>query len=189
MTSFRQILANRQNALKSTGPKTDEGKQRSRCNAVRHGLAAETVIGALENAEDYKAFEAAVTADYDAESAVERELILRLASLLWRLRRATTMETGLLQIQADNLQELKEARQLHPDTQEILYGVLGRGKAAVFDRDGVSQPLATADAYENENDNPFGSRGAVDPTGSVFPSPIPGWQLIGSPVHDRVAPT
>jgi hypothetical protein len=167
MTSLRQILANRQNALKSTGPKTDEGKQRSRCNAVRHGLAAETVIGALENAEDYKAFEAAITADYDAESAVERELILRLASLLWRLRRATTMETGLLQIQADNLQELKEARQLHPDTQEILYGVLGRGKAAVFDRDGVSQPLATADAYENENDNPFGSRGAVDPTTEV----------------------
>jgi hypothetical protein len=130
MTSFRQILANRQNALKSTGPKTDEGKQRSRCNAVRHGLAAETVIGALENAEDYKAFEAAVTADYDAESAVERELILRLASLLWRLRRATTMETGLLQIQAENLQDLREARQLHPGTQELLKAVLRRDQPA-----------------------------------------------------------
>jgi hypothetical protein len=38
-------------------------------------------------------FEAAIIADYDAQSAVERRL--RLASLLWRLRRATTMETGL----------------------------------------------------------------------------------------------
>jgi hypothetical protein len=46
------------------------------------------VIGALEDAEDYKAFEAAIIADYDAQSAVERELVLRLASLLWRLRRA-----------------------------------------------------------------------------------------------------
>ena len=104
MTSFRQIEANRRNARKSTGPITEEGKQRSRCNAVRHGLTAETVIGALEDAEDYKAFEAAIIADYDAQSAVERELVLRLASLLWRLRRATTMETGLFEIQADHLE-------------------------------------------------------------------------------------
>src|SRR6266571_335056 len=95
MTSLKQIEANRRNSLKSTGPKSEAGKQTSRCNAVRHGLTAETVIGALEDAEDYKAFEAAITADYDAQSAVERELILRLASLLWRLRRATTMETYL----------------------------------------------------------------------------------------------
>ena len=61
MTSFRQIEANRRNARKSTGPTTEAGKQRSRCNAVRHGLTAETVIGALEDAEDYKAFEAAIT--------------------------------------------------------------------------------------------------------------------------------
>jgi hypothetical protein len=95
MTSFRQIEANRRNARKSTGPTTEQGKQRSRRNAVRHGLTAETVIGALEDAEDYRTFEATVAADYDAQSAVERELVLRLASLLWRLRRATTMETGL----------------------------------------------------------------------------------------------
>ena len=56
MTSFRQFEANRRNALRSTGPKTNEGKQRSRLNAVRHGLTAETVIGALEDAEDYKSF-------------------------------------------------------------------------------------------------------------------------------------
>ena len=101
MTSFRQNEANRRNASKSTGPTTEEGKQRSRCNVLRHGLTAETVIGALEDAEDYKEFEAAITADYDAQSAVERELVLRLASLLWRLRRATTIETGLFEIQAD----------------------------------------------------------------------------------------
>src|SRR5271170_3038840 len=102
MTSIKQIDANRRNASKSTGPKTEEGKEQSRRNAVRHGLTAETVIGALEDAEDYQAFEAAIIADYDAQSAVERELVLRLSGLLWRLRRATAIETGLFELEADN---------------------------------------------------------------------------------------
>jgi len=97
MSSLKQIEANRRNALKSTGPTTPEGKERSRCNAVRHGLTAETVIAALEDIEDYQAFKAAVISDYDAESAVERELVLRLASVLWRLRRATGIESALFE--------------------------------------------------------------------------------------------
>ena len=80
---------------RSTGPITTEGKERSRGNAIRHGLTAETVIATLEDQEDYQAFEAAVIADYEVETAVERELVLRLASILWRLRRATGIETAL----------------------------------------------------------------------------------------------
>jgi hypothetical protein len=105
MTSFRQIEANRRNAIRSTGPNTEEGKRRSRRNAIRHGLCAETVIEIIEDIEDYRAFEAAVIADYDAHTAVERELVLRLASLLWRLRRATAIETDLFRIQAEILHE------------------------------------------------------------------------------------
>jgi hypothetical protein len=101
MTSFHQFEANRRNAMRSTGPKTENGKRQSRANAVRHGLTAETVVASLEDAEDYKAFEAAIISDYRAETAVERELALRLASLLWRLRRATAIETDLLEIQSD----------------------------------------------------------------------------------------
>jgi hypothetical protein len=58
----------------------------------------------------YKAFEIAIIADYDAQSAVERELVLRLASLLWRIRRATTMETGLFEIQAKHLLKFQRTR-------------------------------------------------------------------------------
>jgi hypothetical protein len=105
MTSFRQIEANRRNALRSTGPRTEEGKQQSRRNALRHGLTAETVIDGLEDGDDYREFEAAVIADYDARTAVERELVLRLASLLWRLRRIISIETDLLRIQSDIARE------------------------------------------------------------------------------------
>ena len=125
MTSFKQIEANRRNARKSTGPITEEGKQRSRCNAVRHGLTAETVIGTLEDAEDYKAFEAAIIADYDAQSAIERELVLRLASLLWRLRRATTIETGLFEIEAEQLNEAGRSHRASTSSRQVVRALFG----------------------------------------------------------------
>jgi hypothetical protein len=105
MTSWRQFEANRRNALKSTGPKSLEGKRISRRNALRHGLTAETVIDSLEDTEDYRGFEAAIISDYNAETAVERELVLRLASLLWRLRRIIAIETDLFAIQAEILRD------------------------------------------------------------------------------------
>jgi hypothetical protein len=120
MTSFRQVEANRRNAQLSTGPVTEEGKRSSRQNAVRHGLTAETVIDALEDAEDYAAFEMAITADYDAQSAVERELVLRLASLLWRLRRATAFESGLFKIQARHLLQFRQGRRAHLNREKII---------------------------------------------------------------------
>jgi hypothetical protein len=118
MSTLKQIAANRCNALKSTGPTTPEGKERSRRNAVRHGLTAETVIPALEDAEDYQAFEAAVTADYDAETAVERELVLRLASALWRLRRATGIETAVFDSMTDRSESPEQEPQ--PKSEAII---------------------------------------------------------------------
>jgi hypothetical protein len=120
MTSFRQIEANRRNARLSTGPVTEDGKRKSRRNAVRHGLTAETVIDSLEDADDYVAFELAVTSDYDARTAVERELVLRLASLLWRLRRATAIESGLFKIQAQHLLQFRRRRQAYRERQTII---------------------------------------------------------------------
>jgi len=118
MISLQRLEANRRNALRSTGPRTEDGKQRSRVNALRHGLTAETVVGSLEDAEDYKAFEAAIIADYEAETAVARELVLRLASLLWRLRRANAIEADLFEIQVEALRQrqLAVATQTPDDT-------------------------------------------------------------------------
>jgi hypothetical protein len=104
MTTEKQILANQQNAKLSTGPRTESGKRRSRRNAIRHGLTAETVIDILEDSADYRAFERAIRSDYSPQTAIEGQLVSRLASLLWRLRRAVIVESGLLNMQAEAIQ-------------------------------------------------------------------------------------
>src|ERR1700758_1723035 len=142
MSSFRQIEANRRNARLSTGPMTDQGKRRSRQNAVRHGLTAETVIDALEDAQDYAAFEMAVTADYDAQSAVARELVLRLASLLWRLRRATAIESGLFRIQALQLLQVRQQRQGQQKRQEIIDSMYRNAVATGGDIQDLDEPAS-----------------------------------------------
>jgi hypothetical protein len=68
-------------------------------------------------------FEATITADYDAQSAVERELVLRLASILWRLRRATIMETGLFEIEAEHVGEYRENRRLLPGPRDVIHTI------------------------------------------------------------------
>jgi hypothetical protein len=146
MTSFRQIESNRRNARFSTGPVTDEGKSRSRRNGVRHGLTAETVIDVLEDAEDYAAFEMAVTADFEAQSAVERELVLRLASLLWRLRRATTIESGLFKIQAKHLLQFRQRRQAYQERPKIIDSTYRNGFASEGDvRQDHDEPISALD--------------------------------------------
>src|SRR6266567_9478057 len=70
MTSLRQLEANRRNALRSTGPRTENGKQQSRRNALKHGLTAETVIEPLENPEEYRVFEEAVVSEYLPQTPV-----------------------------------------------------------------------------------------------------------------------
>jgi len=100
MASEKQTSANRLNAAKSTGPITQDGKLQSRRNAMRHGLTAATVVPAMEDAEEFEEFVAAIKADYQPTSMIEHELVARLTSLLWRLRRSTLIETNLFKLQA-----------------------------------------------------------------------------------------
>ena len=130
MATEKQIIANQQNAQHSTGPRTESGKRRSRRNAIRHGLTAETIIDALEDPADYKAFERAIKSDYSSQTAIEDQLVTRLASLLWRLRRAVTIESGLLSIRAGIIRDQSAARptiELNPDRLSIFRQFLRPG--------------------------------------------------------------
>src|SRR6516225_2677741 len=118
MATEKQVAANRQNAKNSTGPRTEAGKRRSRRNALRHGLTAETVIGVHEDAAAYRALQRALNADYRPQTNFETELIGRLVSLLWRLRRAVAIESGLLNIHTDRKDRKPEGNQ------KILYNLI-----------------------------------------------------------------
>jgi hypothetical protein len=126
VTTVKQWAANRENARRSTGPKTEDGKRRSRRNALRHGLTSQTVIEELEDTKDYRAFEASIIADYDPTTAVERELVLRLASLLWRIRRATRIETDLMQIQAEILRDHQNTCATEADSERSPHNIIHR---------------------------------------------------------------
>jgi len=99
MTSFRQLEANRRNATRSTGPITQAGKHRSGETLCGMDCAPKPSSEYSKTSRITKGLKPRLSLDYDAETAVERELVLRLASLLWRIRRATSIETSLLRTQ------------------------------------------------------------------------------------------
>src|SRR5262249_31214688 len=78
-----------------------QSKRRRSRRGWRDGLAAQTVVRNLEDVRSYRAFERALIGSVDPRSMLELALVHRLASLLWRLRRASAIETGLFEIQGE----------------------------------------------------------------------------------------
>ncbi|MCX5634741.1 MAG: hypothetical protein NTW55_02710 [Planctomycetota bacterium] len=95
MSTDAQILANRLNAQKSTGPCTIEGKAAVSQNAVRHGLSAERDVIASESQADFDLFRQQLLDELSPISPMESVFADRIVTLSWRLKRA-----GCLQNQA-----------------------------------------------------------------------------------------
>jgi hypothetical protein len=87
MATERQILANRRNALKSTGPKTPRGRAVVRMNSLKHGLNAKTLILPGESRADYKALLHKLESVHQPTTPRERKLVIESAKALWRARR------------------------------------------------------------------------------------------------------
>jgi hypothetical protein len=98
MSSEVQIQANRENAQKSTGPKSVEGKAISAKNAVKHGLfAVETVIKG-ENREDFELFRQKLLDEFAPNGAVETMLAERIISIGWRLKRIVRIQDQVFDV-------------------------------------------------------------------------------------------
>jgi len=89
-------------------------RRRSRRRAWRDGLADQTVVSNLEDVRSYRAFERVLIGSVDPRSVIELALIHRLASLLWRLRRASAIETGLFELQGEALPARRQDRSRAP---------------------------------------------------------------------------
>lgn len=88
-------------ALRSTGPRSDDGKARSSLNSLRHGLTARTVVIRGEDQADFDRLLEDLTRDRNPQGELEIQLVGEIAACLWRLARARQHESDLLQITAD----------------------------------------------------------------------------------------
>ena len=95
MTSDKQAEANRRNALKSTGPKTPEGKDAVRLNAVKHGLLAQDILLPGEDEAALKALGERMRTELQPVGELESLLVERIIAAQWRLRRLGRVETGI----------------------------------------------------------------------------------------------
>jgi len=100
MTMWRPNEPAEEDVSNIPGVDLRDRRRRSRRGAWRHGLADQTAVKDFEDARSYRAFERAPVGSVDPRSLLELALVHRLASLLWRLRRASAIETGLFDIQA-----------------------------------------------------------------------------------------
>src|SRR5215831_14466569 len=110
MTTWRPNEPVEENMLKLAGIDPQSKRPRSRYRAWRDGLADQTIVKTLEDVRSYRAFERALIGSVDPRTVIELELVHRLASLLWRLHRASAIETGLFEMQG----ELLSARRQDP---------------------------------------------------------------------------
>jgi hypothetical protein len=94
MTTTAQSEANKQNAARSTGPKTPRGKDRASRNALRHGLHSARAVLPGENAAQWEQFRDGIVRSLAPAGTLEQELAARVALCLWRLRRVAAFETA-----------------------------------------------------------------------------------------------
>jgi hypothetical protein len=104
-TSAKQIAANRRNAVKSTGPRTPQGRAVSKMNALKHGiLSKEVLVHGLrlkESERELKALHGRFWEELQPEGPIEEMLVDQIVTAHWRLRRALTAESGEIALNVD----------------------------------------------------------------------------------------
>jgi hypothetical protein len=103
VTSKKKIEANRQNARKSTGPKTPEGKAAVRQNALKHGLLSQVVLLPGEDGEALQELGERLRAELQPVGELEIRLVDRIIAVYWRLRRLGQVEVGIFAAERNEL--------------------------------------------------------------------------------------
>ncbi|MBS1875356.1 MAG: hypothetical protein JSU00_19235 [Acidobacteria bacterium] len=113
-----QLAANRANAKKSTGPRTEEGKSRSRYNSLTHGLTATSVVLPGESRERYDIQRHDYSRLFTPNNAFASQLMDELCAVRWMVERGIRYENALLTEAYGKYQA--EARATYPDAHETV---------------------------------------------------------------------
>ena len=105
-----RCFVNAANAQHSSGPKTQEGKDRAKFNAVKTGLFARTVLLPGDDQSAYEDLGARLEAEWQPHTEDERELILTIQTTTWRLNRVVELEFSLYAIETDKHLESIDAQ-------------------------------------------------------------------------------
>ena len=95
LTKYLISEINRLNVSKSSGPRTDRGKQRSRLNAVKHNLSGQHLILQESEVEAYNRMSASMLNDLNPKSEPERQIAQKIIDINFRLNRLTAIENNL----------------------------------------------------------------------------------------------
>ena len=111
MATEKQLQANKGNAKRSTGPRTETGKARARVNSRKHGLTARLLVIGDEDPAEFEELCADLMEYYDPKGPAHCELVEYLAGIYWRLRRFPFYEAAIFAARdAQVANELKEEK-------------------------------------------------------------------------------
>jgi len=101
MATQKQFKANRRNARRSTGPRSEQGRARVGLDALTHGLTARRLVLPDERPEDLEAFTNGIFEDLRPIGLLQQEVSRNIADCLWRLRCVPFIETAIYQAAAE----------------------------------------------------------------------------------------
>jgi hypothetical protein len=204
------MVANRQNALKSSGPQTPEGKSIAKLNALRHGILAKEVViqgeNIRESTREFRAVLARFWQDLVPIGAVEEMLVERIATSYWRLRRVLISEAGEIKLavdaaswrrlmqRCDQVLDLKRAKFIHKesDYKKSAFGVrylvekLEEIRALVEDAGGMEDAILrqVEEVFGDEEDGLFRALGVAN---AIFQNNPEGLELEALKAHHKSA--
>ena len=121
-TSQERIIANRANALKSTGPKTSGGKAASKMNAVKHGILSREVLVAGEDEQELNALQEWFQEDLQPVGPMELMLVGQIVATHWRLRRILAAESDEIKREAKVKELSANSNALQPPLEDTAEG-------------------------------------------------------------------
>jgi hypothetical protein len=152
MTSEKKAEANRRNALKSTGPKTPEGKAAVRLNALKHGLLSQEILLPGEDEEALRVLGERLRDELQPLGELENLLVSRIITAYWRLHRLGRVEAGIFAWQLYGELRERAQREARSYTRNTLDHLIENQDTTITDQQRRQEALSKAQDMQAKRD-------------------------------------